>query len=520
MTSIKSKLKIVILWCIFLFSIVYLSGKWSMTRANLDSDLLWHLKIGEDIFETGKIALENSYSWIKGTLWTQQEWLFSVILYGIVSMFGIYGFYALHIITQYSFVGLCIHKNKLHFDLLALIIFSMAYWWLPLNAPNRPAEFSTYFFVLMVFLYDKQFKWKPVIYFICGLFLANFHCGAAVPLLALMALMFLADALLNILLLKRNSKPTTMTKRFIVQYVISCICFISALFINPYGYKQVVNMFGVMNLNSTQYINEWRPFCSDNYFLWIVLCLMAYSIGYGLKKHNWDKDEIIRALCMSAFLVLSFASIKAFIMFLYLYWMYGYKYLDEMIYDVLQQFNLTSGVKIKKMTLSWPEKLPHKKGMYIYSFLIAIAFGIITACYNGVSIDDLIAQYRDNYASEGTVEYLKKASSEAEITGEGFRCLNGYVTGNYLLYFDVPCFIDARQQPYSQEFGWSSAVDDYFGTDVYDFAAMNDFFAKYDFNYVLSNDEYGINMYMQTLASSWTLDYHDGDGNYVWKRIN
>lgn len=512
--TMKMKFKTGVIWALFFIISMYLAGKWAVTNYGFDTDLLWHLKIGEDILSSKQIFLDNTYSWLKGTLWTQQEWLFDVILYTVVSIGGIVGFYMLHLIPQFTFIGLSIKKNNYHFDILAPIMFLLIYWFLPFNQVNRPAEFSTYFFVLMVWMYDKEYNLKPLIYFLCGMFIANFHCGATVALLVLMIMLFVSDILLNIIFLKTNHEPWSLSRKFVIQYILSCLFFVGGLFINPYGYKQVRDMFQVMHLNSTQYINEWRCFGSSDYISWILIIGIAYVIGYGLHKHKWDKTETMHIIVLSAFLVLSLTSLKAFIMFFYLFIMYGYKYVDEMLYDFLQKTNIKPEINIKKIHISWPKPLTGKRIIYPATMILSMIFAVTVASFNQKSMNDLIDSKRDEFASEETIEFLK----EIESNSDDFRLLNGYVTGNYLLYYDVECFIDSRQLPYAKEFKWSSAVDDYFDTDSHDTEAMDEFFDKYKFNYVLSNNEYNVNWYLQQKGATWSLVYSD-DSNYIWKRM-
>lgn len=510
----KVKIKVIIIWIIFIVLSIFISVNWSMSKSYFDTDLLWHMKIGEDIIKQHTIFLNNTYSWIDGTLWTQQEWLFDVILYTIVSVFGMAGFYAMHIIPQFMLIGVSIKKHSYHFDMLAPLLFLLMYIKLPFNNINRPAEFSTYFFVLMVYLYDKNFKLKPLVYFLCGIFISNFHCAAAVALLVLMGLMFASDVILNRLLIKQDTDK--VNARFMLQYILSYAMFLCGLCFNPYGIKQVISMFGVMNLSSTKYINEWKSFCTNEYVVWIILFAIAYSFGYALYKYNWNRLEIIRIIAMSAFLVLSLTSAKAFIMFFYLFIAFGYKYVDDMIYDLCQKMHFKKYFKFKNIHFCWPDKLPYKNIMYVSTMCWCIMFTTFLWNAKYYSFDSFASSVRNDYATDGAIAYLKQANAK---NSDDFRLLNGYVTGNYLLYYGVPCFIDSRQIPYASESGYTSAVDDYFDTNANNFDAMDDFFAKYDFNYVLSNNEYGINNYLQQRHNLWVLDYSDDYGNYIWRYI-
>lgn len=512
--KIKKQIQIIltaITYIVLFVGGLYVAGRYAVTKYGFDTDLLWHLKIGRDILEKKEIFLDNTYSWISGTTWSQQEWLFDVIVYGITSVFGIVGFYAMHIISQLSLLGISIKKHKYHFTLISIVLFLLIYMNLPFNSVNRPAEYSTYFFVLMMYLYDKQFKLKPLVYFASGIFLANFHCGSVVALIVLMGIMFASDIILNFIFLKTNKKPITMSWKFALQYIASCGLFFVGLCINPYGFKQITEMFNVMHLSSTQYINEWRPYSSDNYLVWIMLFAIAYSFGYALNKHKWNKTDTIRIIIMSSVLVLSLSSRKAFIMFFYLFIAFGYKYFDEMLYDFVQKTNLVEIIKVKTKGLL--KIIPPSQSMWKTLFVLCGIFAIGVASYNQKSMDNLINSVRNEYVSEGAMAFLKQAAADTD----DFRLLNGYVTGNYLLYYNVPCFIDSRQIPYAKEVGDTTAVDDYFDTNSHNLSDMDAFFDKYKFNYVLSNEEYGINWYLEQRGTLWNLVYSDDEDNYIWE---
>ena len=511
----KQKVKTLILWIIFFIISLYLAGSYATTHYGFDTDLFWHLKIGKDILTQKRIFLQNDYTWLSNTIWSQQEWLFDVLLYIVATFFGIAGFFIIHLIPQYLLMGINLSKQKYHFDLMFPIVCFLIYKFLPFNNLNRPAEFSSYLFLLIFFLYDKTYNWKPLLYFAVGVFIANFHCGAAVPLFVCIVLLFVLDIILNLMFFKINNKPMTISKKFFLQYLIGIVLFIFGLFINPYGWRQVKDMFCVINLDSTKYINEWQPLSSDNYFVWILILILAYSFGYALNKHKWNKTETLRILMLSAFFVLSLTCLKSFIIFFYIYIVYGYKYLDEMLYDFIQKINLK--IIANKVHFSFPSYMPHKNGVYMLTFVCAAWFSLIVGVYNSASIPVMMAR-SNHYASEKTIDYLKNAQEESD----DFRIFNGYVTGNILLYNDVKCFIDTRQFPYAKEFMWSKALDDYddsiYMGKKYNMKVMDKFFNKYKFTYALSNKETDINWYLSQKKKDWHLVYSH-NGEYVWQRL-
>ena len=45
-----------------------------MHNSKLDSDILWHYKLGEEIIKQHTITLNNNFTFLEGTEWIPQEW--------------------------------------------------------------------------------------------------------------------------------------------------------------------------------------------------------------------------------------------------------------------------------------------------------------------------------------------------------------------------------------------------------------------------------------------------------------
>jgi hypothetical protein len=298
---------------------------------------------------------------------------------------------------------------------------------------------------------------EPFIYYAIGIFIANFHCGAAVPLTITLLLLIAIDVFLSFCF------DESIPKSFISQ-LISTSLFIIGLCFNPYGLKQVVNMFSVMSLKSTSNISEWKPFQSNSYVTWVFLFLIAYSFGYALrKKIKSNERNDLRTICvLSAFLVLACVSGKAFIMFYYLWIIYGAVYLSEMIYDVGVCMNFKKEWFIEKLEYDFTKPLFRSKLPSIFILLFMILFATISFTIDKTSMCNFIQQSSTQYIDGETIDYLN-----ANVPNDA-KLLHGYSTGNYLLASDISVFIDTRQQPYCAEFGWSTALDDYFDTNIYD----------------------------------------------------
>lgn len=505
--------KVFISILLFVF-VLFLSYVYSVVRDDFDMDLIWHLKIGEDILKTKTIFLENTYSWIKGTVWTQQEWLFDVLLYLVVSVGGLFGFGFIHFTTGFTYIYHSIYKKEMHFKILMLCIVLLMYIFGAFNRLNRPAEYSALFFPLMLWLYSKQYCWKPILYFVVGLFLSNFHCGAIVALSVLMVLVFVSDIIMTKLYEYFDSNYCDkLSKGFTVQYVMSILLFFIGTCVNPYGIKQIINMFCVSSLKSTEQIMEWAPLSSSHYMTWIILFFIAYSFGFALKKHMKNREDVRNIIVLSAFLVLSCVSGKGFIMFFYLFLAFGLKYTDEMIYDIGLQIGFTKEWFQKKLECDFENLQPKTKGFPLILLFSAIVFASISFS-SDMTMDEFIETSQNEYVDSETIIYLQESlPSDAKLS-------HGYVTGNYLLYHDIPVFIDARQQPYCTEFGWTTALDDYFDTKPYNMAQMNALFDKYNFDYVLANKDFPADWYLSENEDDWRVVFtNDEQTIRVWERI-
>ena len=57
-TKTKTILMTGIIWISFFLIMMYIAGRWAVTKHGFDTDLLWHIKIGEDILAKKEIFLE------------------------------------------------------------------------------------------------------------------------------------------------------------------------------------------------------------------------------------------------------------------------------------------------------------------------------------------------------------------------------------------------------------------------------------------------------------------------------
>lgn len=116
----------------------------------LNPDLYWHLSAGKYIVQNLRLPSADFLSWTEnGAPWTDFEWLAQLIYYGVHSLGGKAGFFALKLAVLaatfpvfYSILSLSGLKRAAFF---ALPVWGLA---LTANSDLRPENFSVLFFYM------------------------------------------------------------------------------------------------------------------------------------------------------------------------------------------------------------------------------------------------------------------------------------------------------------------------------------------------------------------------------------
>ena len=201
-----------------------------------------------------------------------------------------------------------------------------------------------------------------------------------------------------------------------------------------------------------------------------------------LARPKFNRRNFIDIGMVCSLFVLMFVSVKSTIIFTYCYPFIGYKYFEDIYFSVKDRLKNKS-IRIPKLSYNAPT-------VFISIFLAVIIGGCFFVFVGGKSFKKAVAISSEEYVSEDIIEYLKDNKPD--------RILNGYVTGNILLWNDIKVFQDSRQHPYIKEMGNEDAVDIYMKIrkDI-DGSFTDEIFEKYDFDAVITNDELKINWYLQ-----------------------
>lgn len=438
----------------------------SRMAINIDSDILWHYKLGEEIILNRRISTADTFSWQSGLTWIQHEWMFDVFIYFIIKYTGLVGFIITYTINQFLLIFVAGIKNKVTSDRLYYLIAMVSLIIIPKNCFNRPAEFSVWAIILLIEAYRSKSKHKTVWYWLLGLFIANFHGGTLMLLIATYLIMLAVDILFSIKQKSRNIKS------FLIK-IAELASMLIATLINPVGYHMLIDIFKVQGLDSTKYIQEWEP-TKVNYALGILIVLAVISFGHRLKDMRFNKTDCMNIALMSGYLILGLTSQKAMIIFMYIWLIYGYKYMDRMISDF---FNRESEHKMK-----------------IKVFEPAILAAIISIGVIMMPSETSFKDYVNKEISVKIVEYLQKENGQ----GNEIKICNSYNAGNYLIFNGIKCFVDSRQLPYTKEFGGNYSLDDMFNAaNSKDKNEIKEFIDKYSFDYIMTDKNLDLNWYLE-----------------------
>ena len=232
--------------------LIFLISFLILTRFNIDPDLGWHLAIGNEFLETGRVIRGDEFSWtMPHFLWGNTYFLYEVfvsVLFAnlnfalIVTIFGLI-----------SAAGILFLLSK-KVNLITLLVVGLGVAIATSNLGIRPHTFSFLFFSVLIFALDRRYFQKPthiIFWFILFLLWGNIHRGYLVGLVVFAAFV-LADYFTNYFKgIRHDLRFPTLT-------------FGAALFatiVNPFGLRawQSGIIGDATSFENIMNITEWKP---------------------------------------------------------------------------------------------------------------------------------------------------------------------------------------------------------------------------------------------------------------------
>lgn len=444
---------------------------------SLDTDLLWHYKVGEYIVKHG-LPKGDIFSWQQGLGAMYHEWLFDIGAYLNFHAFGSVGHLLAMVIPFLVLIIIGYAVNRKAKSWILLTIWTV-YWTFAISLMNfsgRPADYSLILLLAEILtLKKKGMMWKKkwIWVGILTVLNVNLHGGSVIQLLAVPALFIVCD-LISWAVTKHYEKPD------MIGLLVTLPIAAAASLVNPYGwniYKYFIS--GLFTTNRmTANIAEWAPF---GFTLWLIVIFVACFLLLGMSKQvrGFDREAIRSLALIAAFFCYGTTSRRfmkyAMVMFL----VFGYPYVEETVRSICKR--LTGNRKKSGKEHFWTNQNFYA---YLAEILCVAAIG-----YFSFHASANAADY-SSYVRSKDKAFYKVAVFLKEKDISGHRIYNAYNTGSLLIAYDIPDFLDSRCDPFLSYFSrGNNSLNEMadLGNAVFPFQNFNEMNKKYHYEYLVLN---------------------------------
>lgn len=379
-------------------------------------DYWWHIKAGEYMINNHTILNHDVFSWFamsSNLSWIAHEWLIEIFLYILKLLFGKYHIFIYCGGLFFAILTILFITNRKQFlnhMYLSIIYLLCSLVFVGYTLFPRPQMIGYLFFVLTCYLLfdlsrneeSKKIYFLPLITIIWS----NTHGGSS-NLSYILCFVFFFIGNFNFHLGKLEAKP--YTKKQLKKYLVVMLLCIIAIMINPFGinllwypYKNMQDSFMLKT------ISEWQP-SNPNYlnhlfifgFLGIIIWILLTSD---------KKVKLLDLLLCAMFGFLALKSIR--------FWPYIYFISAFFLFDYIKSQSISN--EISKLIL-------------VFSIVLFIF---------AIPKHNLANNIMKPVIDESFITKIKEINPK--------RLYNYYDYGGYLIYRDIPVFIDGRADLYSK----------------------------------------------------------------------
>lgn len=484
--KIKNKKAIVIcsIVTVILISIAFVTREFQ-------NDTFYTIKVGQSILKHG-IDMKDHFSW-HNLPYTYPHWLYDIIVYKIYQIGKLRGLYVTTVfffmLTGLTFLFVNLKRNKSYF---VTLLFSIMAIIMTAKFAVARAQLVTYFlFLLEVYMIENLLETGKKRYMlglciICVL-IANLH-AAVWPMYFILMLPYLFEFLVAVILNKIKERPKLgvfvnrleVVKEKNIKYLF--IVFGIGLLLGmatPIGFTPYTYFIKIMMGNTTTYIDEHKPLILvQNLFVVGYLLIMSITLIFTKVKIRLSDLAMMGGLILMSFISVRHISFLGII---------GMFYLCRLVSNI--------GKINTKYVLDFD--LPG------YGLFIALATIIVTAgfVYSFNSKQEFVNS--NNYPVE-MVKWMNKNLDMKEV-----KLYNEYDFGSYLIYKNIPVYIDSRSDLYTKPFNGKSDIFDECMKITNHYGRV---FKKYDITHILTyNDTY----LSPILAASPNYELVHKEGRFV-----
>lgn len=536
----NAKFIILAIVCIILFGI-------AVSPISLQNDTFYTIKIGENILQNG-LAQPDPFSWHGNLPYTYPHWLYDVIVYLIYHIGGMTGIYVSTVVLA-CVLGIVVFatNSKLSKNTLTSFVLTIGVMFLFKDYIAARAQLVTFILFALTIYFIERFLCTKKKHYAVGLIviptlIANLHI-AVWPFYFVLYLPYVAEYLLCLLLdnkiyerLRRKRLERKLSKcegntekqieiqqeiqkfeeymrsekekkqkrrenpyKIKIEKVdatkwlilIMLICGLTGL-LTPLGDAPYTYLIKTMEGTTTKNISEHLPLTlfNDKNFMCVITIFLAILIFTDVKIRLRDLFMI------GGLLFLSFMTRRQTSMFILI----GVIPLNRMICDLFDKYDKEGCDKFKELMVTGCGKI-----ITVSIVLILCLFLIKPKIHNSFINES-------NYPVKAA-EYIKN-----NLDYKNIKLYNEYNYGSYLLFQDIPVFIDSRADLYAPEFnGGKDVFSDFINVSNIN-TYYEDKFKEYGITHVICYKNAKLNMFLSR-DSNYKLLYSD-DSFCVYERLS
>ena len=485
----------------------------SLTPKTLQNDTFYTIKIGEHIIENGGIDMMDPFSWHEGLEYTYPHWLYDVIIYLIYSMGGMQGIYISTCIFS-ILLGIAIFEtnSKLTKNKCLSFVITLGVMYLLKDYIAARAQLVTFIlFTIQLYFMEKLVDTSKKRYgiglIIISILIANLHV-AVWPFMFILYLPYIAEYIIAIVeerIAKKYGKEIkegykiSIKKRNGTKYliIIMIICAFTGL-LTPLGTTPYTYLIKTMQGNTTQNINEHLPMTLIN--CEAILCVLIMFVA--LLTFTDVKIRLTDLFMLGGLIFLMLYSKRQSTMFV-------------IMCSVILNRLVYAGLKKDEKDID--EKLINVSTTLFGSTVIT---GLVLILSLYFIQPKLKADYIDkkSYPVEMS-DFILQYFEENNIDKNNIRLYNEYNYGSYLLYREIPVFIDSRCDLYAPEYnGGRDIFMDFMKSSNLD-VWFEEIFEKYKINYVILYKNSKMNMIIQN-SNLEGYELLKEDDNFVFYKLH
>lgn len=454
------------------------------------NDTFYTIKVGESILKNGIDMIEH-FSW-HNLAYTYPHWLYDIIIYKVYNAFDFNGLYVFTIlcfmVVGIAFYLINISLNKSYF---LSLLFSVLMVIMLANYSVARAQLFTYLlFVLEIFFIERLLSSSKKRYMIflgiICILIANLH-AAVWPFYFILMLPYLFEQLVYVINKKVNFKGDgVFVPRLVIEDRASIkllvIVFVVSLglgLLTPIGDTPYTYFFKIFMGDTMDYIEEHQPLILiENAFVFGYLVVLLVPLIFTKVKIKISDIAMICGLVFMAFLSVRHISFLAVV---------GIFYLCR-LYCNLGKINDT-------------EPLDFVLPVWGSLVVLVTVIGTSLVVFNINSSKEYI---NTNIYPVSMVDYIYD-----NLDVDKIKLYNEYDFGSYLIYRDLPVYIDSRSDLYTKPF---NNKFDIFNECMNITSNYGRVFNKYDITHILIYKDTDLN---QILSASDNYEVVHKDGRFV-----